>query len=281
MTRRRRRAPTHRRGAGLAEWRRMPRAGSRRGSRLLFDRWAEVRARLKAAKRIALFLDFDGTLVPIRRRPGEVRLQGRVRRTLAHLAQCPRFIICLVSGRRLEDLRRRASIPGARYLGLHGWERDRGGKSLSLEPLRGARQAVRQSLGSLARIWVEDKGLSFVVHYRGASGSAARSARVKLQEALKPFAGRLRVLSGKKVWEVLPIEVAGKGEAVQSFLRGLRSPAFPVYIGDDTTDEAAFKVLPRGITARVGPARRTLARFRLRSPEEVWSLLKKMEDELL
>ncbi len=281
MSRRPRRAGTHFRGAGLAGWRRMPRARKRRGSRHLFDRWAEVHARLKAAKHIPLFLDFDGTLTPIRRRPGEVRLGVHVRRTIAHLARSPRFMIYLISGRRLKDLRRRAPIPGVGYLGLHGWERERGGKELSVEPLQAAQKVVVRSLGPLDGIWVEDKGLSFVVHYRGASKSATQSARTRLRQALKPFADRLRVLSGKKVWEILPNEVAGKGEAVRDILRELRRPALPVYIGDDTTDEAAFKVLPRGITARVGPARRTRASFRLRGPEEVWSFLEKMESELL
>jgi trehalose-phosphatase len=258
----------------------MPRAGSRRGSRHLFDRWTEVSARLRAADHLALFLDFDGTLVPLRHRPGEVWLDAAVREAIQRLARHPRVTVCLISGRRLTDLRRRARISGVRYLGLHGFERKGRAPRPAPEFLVRLKRSVGTRLGDLPGIWMEDKGFSFVVHYRGARGPAVRRARVLLQECLKPYQGQFRLLKGKKVWEILPAAVPGKGEAARQVLAELDGSALPLYLGDDTTDEAAFEALRGGITIRVGPARRTRARYRLRNPHEVGRFLARLEDEI-
>ena len=262
-------------------WRRMPRAGSRRDSRHLFARWAEVSARLRAADHVALFLDFDGTLVPLRHRPGEVWLDAAVREAIQRLARRPRVTVCLISGRRLTDLRRRARISGVRYLGLHGFERKGRAHRATPEFLVRLKHSVGTRLGNLPGIRIEDKGFSFVVHYRGAGAAAVRRARVLLRECLRPYQGQCRLLRGRKAWEILPAEVAGKGEAVRVVLAELDVSALPLYVGDDTADEAAFEALRGGITIRVGPARRTRARYRLRNPREVWDFLARLEEEIL
>jgi len=282
MSKRRKQGPpTHLTGQGLKGWRRTPRAASRRGSRHLFDRWSEVAQRLRAAKHIALLLDFDGTIVPIQPRPEMVRLGLPTRRLVGQLAKLSSLTVCIVSGRRLADLRRRARVPGVRYVGLHGWEWD---KKTSVPPtdkvLEQAKLLLKKQLGSLAGIRLEDKGISFAVHYRGATGSAARRAAVLLRKTLRPFGTQLHVLKGKKVWEVLPPEVQGKGRAVRLLLAELPRGTLPIYIGDDTTDESAFAELRRGITVRVGEHRRTRARFYLRNPDQVSVLLRRLEAEI-
>lgn len=273
--------PTHLTGQGLRRWRRTPRAASRRGPRQVFDRWSEVAQRLHAAKHIALLLDFDGTIVPIQPRPEMVRLSLPTRRLIGRLARHSRVTVCIVSGRRLADLRRRANVPGVRYVGLHGWEWDRK-MSAPFEDkiLREAKRLLEERLASLAGIRLEDKGISFAVHYRGATSGAARLARSLLHKTLKPFAPYLQVLHGKKVWEVLPPEVQGKGRAVRLLLAELPHGTLPIYVGDDTTDESAFAELRGGITVRVGKHRRTKARFCLRSPDEVVALLGALEAEI-
>lgn len=270
-----------RRAVGLMVGRRRRLARNQRGARHLFDRWREVSAWVRSAERIALFLDFDGTLAPLRRYPGEVRLEARARRAVARLARDPGIMVCVISGRRLADLRRRVAVRGVLYLGLHGWER-KGGQSMgaALEPLARAKPALAQSLGKLEGVWVEDKSFSLAVHYRSASESMAERARTALRGALKPFAGKLRILHGKKMWEVLPVDIVGKGAAVREILTARGDTALPVYVGDDTTDESAFEALHRGITVYVGPARRTRARFRLRDPQEVCRFLERLEAEI-
>ena len=73
----------------------------------LFSAWTRVARRLRLAKAIVLFLDFDGTLVRLRRKPKEVFLGEPARRLLRRLARHPRVTLCFISGRQLVDLRRR------------------------------------------------------------------------------------------------------------------------------------------------------------------------------
>jgi trehalose 6-phosphate phosphatase len=210
-----------------------------------------------------------------------VSLSLPTRRLIGRLAKQSRLTVCIVSGRRLADLRRRARVPGVRYVGLYGWEWD---KKTSVPPtdmiLEQAKLLLKEKLGSLAGIRLEDKGISVAVHYRGATGSVARRAGVLLRKTLKPIGSHLRVLKGKKVWEILPPEVEGKGRAVRRLLAELPRGTLPLYIGDDTTDESAFAELRRGITVRVGKQRGSKARFYLRNPDQVIVLLRRLEAEI-
>lgn len=70
-------------------------------------------------------LDFDGTVVLIEPRPETVHLSLTTRRLMGRLAQHPKVTVCIVSGRRLADLRQCANVLDVRYVGLHGWEWDR------------------------------------------------------------------------------------------------------------------------------------------------------------
>ena len=143
----------------------------------LFARWGDFRDRMAAAKHLALVLDFDGTLVPIRRRPTQARLAGGTRRVLERLARRPRLNVFLVSGRRLADLRRRAGVSGARFGGLHGWEKEggRGGLPELRRTFRALKRLLDRRLAGLRGIEIEDKGCALSVHYRGASrGTASR-----------------------------------------------------------------------------------------------------------
>jgi trehalose-6-phosphatase len=79
---------------------------------------------------------------------------------------------------------------------------------------------------------------------------------------------------------VLPRQLEGKGHAVRQQWRAFHPGALPVYIGDGTSDEAAFAALARGVTVCVGPKRKTRARFRLEDPAEVSTFLEKLEAEV-
>lgn len=257
-------------------------APPRRPTPHLFDCWERVAARLRAAPRLALFLDFDGTLVPLRPRPENARLEAPTRRVLAGLARHPRVTVWIISGRRLGDVRARARVPGVRYRGLHGWERDGGpgllcGARMRLEL---AHELLAEQVRDLPGIWIEDKLLSLVVHYRGASREAVSRARPRLRKVVEAFRPHLRLMSGKKIWELLPKDLPGKGAAVREALAQLAAPALPLYVGDDSTDESAFAALRRGITVRVGSSPRSRARFYVRSPDEVREFLRRLESEI-
>ncbi len=257
------------------------RNGKRSGPDYLLDDWPKVKARLRSAKRWALFLDFDGTLAGLRPRPAMVRLSRPVGRILGRLAHSPRIKIWLVSGRRKADLQRRARIAGVHYVGLHGWEREGNGAlgGASQGMLLFAKNLLEDSLEKLPGVWIEDKGMAFALHYRAASLSAGRRARQELHKVMDAFRPELRVMKGKKVFEVLPREAEGKGAAVRALLGKLPAGTLPIYVGDDNTDESAFAVLPRGLTVRVGRDRQTRARYYLRSPQEVAHFLAGLEKE--
>ena len=132
----------------------------------------------------------------------------------------------------------------------------------------------------MSRIWLEDKNLGLAVHYRGAPPDEVRAARRIVRGVLEHFQPQLRLFEGKKVWELLPGAVGGKGLAVRRLLGRPPQPSLPIFVGDDESDESAFAALPRGITVHVGNACRTQARFYLRNPSEVRTFLQKMEDEI-
>jgi trehalose-phosphatase len=260
-------------------------AKGRRGEqRHLFAAWEEIAERLRKARHLALLLDFDGTLVNLQTRPGEVRLRPSERRVLARLAHDPRIFVVFISGRTRADIRRRVAVAGARYLGLYGWDGENGRAPAIVRVRRRiekAKTAARTGLGSFPGVWVEDKGLSFVVHFRGASRAVAHQVSRVVRSALRPFKPSLRMLPGKQSWEILPSMIRGKGAAVRALLARLPESTLPIYAGDDAADESAFRALRRGITVHVGRSPRTCARFRLRNPEEVSTFLEKLEGEVL
>ena len=91
-------------------------------TRDLTRHWDAATARLRHARVIGLFLDFDGTLSRICLKPNEALMDSGIRRTLAVLANSSRFRVWIVSGRRLHDVSERGRVPNVRYLGVHGWE---------------------------------------------------------------------------------------------------------------------------------------------------------------
>jgi trehalose-phosphatase len=209
-------------------------------------------------------------------------LDDATRQRLRRLARHPRLTVVVISGRTRRDLVKRVRVPGLQYLGLHGQERG------TRTPLAGPAdklllhvwRALAGRLGRLPNIWLENKRLSFVIHHRGATAGTVQQARRILQDVLKPLKPALRVLPGKKVWEVLPAGAPGKGAAVADVMKGLPTGTLPIYLGDDTTDESAFAALRKGVTVHVGTLRGSKARYQLRNPAEVKTFLEKLEVEI-
>jgi len=255
---------------------------SHRAPRHLIDGWPQVSERVRSAEHLALFLDFDGTLAPFRRRPEQVRLSDDTRRVLQRLVRYPQLRVFVLSGRRRADVQDRVGVPEVRCYGLHGWEGPTTGlpKSPAKRSLREVRRQLRNRLSGLRGVWIEDKGPILGVHVRGAAGGALRQASNIVQDVMGRFEPKLGVLAGNRVWEVMPRELRGKGVTVRALLRKMPAGTLPIYLGDDATDETAFAELRHGITVCVGVRRPTKARFDLRSPQEVRIFLRKLEKEL-
>jgi len=259
------------------------RVAGRHVARHLFDCWPQVVHSIRSARRLALFLDFDGTLAALRTRPSDVRpLDLPLREVLRSLVRPKRLTLYVISGRTLAELRQLVPVRGIRLLGLHGWEgRDVPPLDEERRLLQRAGQLLEQRLSNTPEIRLEDKGLGLAVHYRGASLPAVRLARALVWELLRALKPQIHMVRGHKVWELLPRQIRGKGAAVSALLASLPRPTLPIFVGDDATDESAFRALPRGLTIRVGKHPRTAARFRLQSPDEVKMFLLKLKAAIL
>ncbi len=244
--------------------------------------WEKVGRRIRHASRIVVFLDFDGTLVRLRRQPNDVFLGAPVRGVLRRLVKHPKVTLCFISGRQLGDLQRRAQVDGAIYFGVHGWERSNGKPPIlpGTRKLRKSMDWVRQQIADVPGIRLEDKGACFAVHYRAARKPAVEKARAIVKEALAKLGPGFKLMSGKKIWEVYPADMGNKGLAAKDLLKQIPGRKLVIYAGDDTTDETAFALLRNGVTIRVGRFRETKANFFVRGPAEVLMSLKKLEGTL-
>jgi len=254
-----------------------------RGVPHLLSQWDQVESRIRAHSRVVVFLDFDGTLVDIAPRPDQVRLTSAARTILQRLARHPRSTVVVVSGRRRAELLRYIGIRGIHYFGLYGWER---GAACPLPltihaALRRARIQLDHHLRAYPTAWIENKRNSFSVHLLDVPAAIQPRVRRHLRAWLKPFRRTLRAVENLRDVEILPRSIPGKGAAVRRFLA--QAPfrrTFPLYFGDDLSDESGFVAARRGVPVHVGKRRATRARYSLRDPLEVAAALVKLEATL-
>jgi trehalose 6-phosphate phosphatase len=255
-----------------------------RAPRHLFRAWGEITERICKAEVCTLLLDFDGTLVKIQRRPWEVRVPRRTKLILNRLAREPKLFVAIVSGRRRKDLQTRIGVEALHIIGLHGAEIEGRKAKISKDSrkiLALAKRRARKQIASMRGMRIEDKGLSFAVHYRGAKASVARAAKSRLLEVIAPLQRYLKIFEGAMVWEVLPNGIQGKGAAARELLSEFPKGTPAIYIGDDKTDESAFCTLNDQITIRVGKSKETNAKYYLRNTGEVIAFLFRLEAQLL
>lgn len=248
-------------------------------ARHLFRAWPEVSTRLRTSRQFAIYLDYDGTLVPLRERPGWTPLPERGRRALRNLTRHRGVRLTIVSGRTVRSVRRQVGVFGIGYIGQHGLEPPTNGTRTSANARRAlleVKRAVAVRLLGLPRIWIEDKGACFAVHYRGARRAVARGAVEAVRQVVREKADALRVLGGKKVWEVLPRR-AGKSVAIKASLKRFPKRPLVIFAGDDATDEEVFGALRGAITIRIGSGGETQAKYFLRSPQEMLKFLERLE----
>jgi trehalose-phosphatase len=251
----------------------------------LFENWESIRAKIHQAQNLFLFLDYDGTLTPIVSHPELALCPFEVKKTLEGLRDLPNVYVAIISGRSLEDLRKKVEVSNIIYVGNHGLEIEssngRHEKILSSAragELKNITQDLKNSLKEIPGILFEEKGPILSVHYRNVPREFSEQIRHVIEEELQLWKGRWKMASGKMVLEIQPNVDFHKGKAVREILKIFPWPRFlPIYLGDDQTDEDAFRVLKsHGISVFVGPGNFTSeADFFLRSPEEVREFLSK------
>ncbi|USZ69547.1 trehalose-phosphatase [Halorussus salilacus] len=228
-------------------------------------------------------LDFDGTLADIERRPDEATLPEETREVVSALADLPDAEVAVVSGRELADVRERVGLSDISYAGNHGLELRTGEESEVHPTAREVEETISalcdrlgERLADVDGVIVEDKGVSATVHHRLVADEDVPAVE-RAVETLAADRDEVRLTTGKDVLELRPAVEWDKGEAV-GWLAARLVPDderwLPVYVGDDTTDEAAFGVLTdRGLGVKVGDDPATDAPYRVADPEGVRAVL--------
>lgn len=229
--------------------------------------------------RMLYAFDFDGTLAPIVANPEQARPSQSVIRHMQKL--CELVPVAVVSGRRLEDVRERLGFSPHFLIGNHGIESETGGSLNSADQVTSAWRKVLERQASTLRqegILVEDKGLSFSLHYRIARNRAQAVATIDaVASQLEPQPKRI---GGKFVANFLPPNAPDKYAALQALMTA-RAFDSAFFMGDDVTDDLVFdQAPPHWLTVRVERLEGSRARFYLSSQNEVVVLIQTLINRL-
>ncbi len=221
----------------------------------------------------SLFLDVDGTLVELTDSPFETRADGDLKALLGEVAERLGGAVALVSGRSIEYLDALFAPLRLPAAGLHGVERRKAtgimhGASFVDSQLDPARTALGAWVLAHPGTLLEDKGRTVAVHFRMAP-EAESSVRDTMAAVASQLGNNYHIQEGSMMLEIKPRGFT-KGGAIKAFMQ---EPPFsgrrPVFVGDDLTDQDAFKAVedPGGISIAVGD--RVRAQYRIENPAAV------------
>lgn len=234
-----------------------------------------------------LLLDFDGTLAEFNPDPAAPQLTPERWDYLERISRQPDVVVGIVSGRRLDDLRLRTRLPDHIYhAGLHGLEIEIDGQRTGHPDLVAAAQRLEGLADALGRLvsefpgaLIEDKGASVGVHARGIASAKHEAVFARADVLAVPWiAERLvRRLEGNAVVEYLPNIDGHKGDATRWITEDVEARtgrrAWVAYLGDDITDEDAFREISHGISVLIG-LRPTAASHKLNGISDVDQFLR-------
>ena len=239
----------------------------------------------RAARRLVVFLDYDGTLTPIVDRPDLAVLPDDMRRALKALAA--RHPIYVISGRDRDDVRNLVGVDNVQYVGSHGFHMleklpgiDQETLDEAVPQLEAAADELEQWLDYIDGVLIERKKLSFALHYRLVDHHDLRQIKAAAEDVLERYSA-LTSKKGKKVIEFVPDIPWDKGRCLQALLERVAEQSggrdlYPIYLGDDVTDEDAFGVLEGGAGTGIlvaGEERSSAAEFRLPDTDAVKEFL--------
>lgn len=254
----------------------------------LWHEWQKIKEKIKN-KYIFLFLDYDGTLTPLVDTPQAAIIPKETKTLLKELTKSLRVKIAIISGRALLDIKNKVGLKNIIYVGNHGLEikgskiRFESPTSVTYKAIIGKiKSDLAKRLSSIKGVILEDKGLSLSIHYRLVDKKYIPKVKTIVHETTILYAVRnkIKIKPGKEVLEIRPPLEWDKGKTVlwllgrQKFALGDK-PIIPIYIGDDITDEDAFRVLRnKGLTICVGVPNSSEAKYYLKDTKEVLEFLK-------
>jgi len=248
-----------------------------------FDNLDEVKSLL--AKELLIFLDYDGTLTPIVDTPDKAILSKDMKDVLIKLSN--KFHVAIVSGRATDDVRQKVGLENLFYAGSHGFEIYKPNGTVKInedaaavrEDIKKISSELADKLKSISGALVEDVKYTVSVHYRLVADKDFEFLQKCVDDVILKYPN-LRKTLGKKVFEIRPNIDWHKGKAVEwilDFWEFASAEYCPVYIGDDVTDEDAFKVLEdKGLSIVVSEKQRqSAAQYRIKDVDEVKDVLQR------
>ncbi|XP_044958555.1 probable trehalose-phosphate phosphatase 4 [Hordeum vulgare subsp. vulgare] len=242
-------------------------------------------------KQVVVFLDYDGTLSRIVADPDTAFITGEMREAVRGVAK--HFPAAIVTGRCVEKVCGFVGLSELYYAGSHGMDIKGPGSNAAEVLLQPAReflpviaevyQALVEKTKSTPGARVENNKFCLSVHFRCVDEKRWSPLAEQVKEVLRDYPD-LRLNEGRKVLEIRPSIMWDKGKAVEFLLQSLgfdgRSDVLPLYLGDDRTDEDAFKMLRKrghglGILVSKCP-RETDASYSLQDPTEVMEFLHRL-----
>lgn len=224
-------------------------------------------------RRFLVAFDFDGTLAPIVSNRDEARMRDRTRVLLEQV--CLRYTCAVISGRARDDVGQRLGGAVVKYVvGNHGSEPHERMQQFAAE-MEEVRAHLEAVLRGCEGVDIEDKRYSLAIHYRGVA-DRVRMRKV-IDTAVGAFAHRLRKIPGKLVLNLTPVQAPDKGEALLRLMAAEQADV-ALYMGDDITDEDVFRLDKPGmlLTARIGEAQFSAARYYLRDQLEIDGFLEQL-----
>lgn len=232
---------------------------------MLAEVQAEVRNR-PADSAFVLLLDFDGTVAEFHPDPAAPELSIERFDLLSTISRQPGLSLGIVSGRRLDDLRARTRLPNHVYhAGLHGLEVEVDGSrtthpdlAAAIKKMEGLPECLQRLVLEYPEVYIEDKGASVAVHTRRMPKESYERVFARADILAVPWIAEnlVRRLEGNAVVEYLPNIAGHKGDATRWIVADVETkfakPAWVAYIGDDITDEDAFRAIEHGIGILVG-----------------------------
>ncbi|KAL3514099.1 hypothetical protein ACH5RR_026816 [Cinchona calisaya] len=252
---------------------------------------------ISKGKQIVMFLDYDGTLSPIVEDPDRAFISYEMREAVKDVAH--HFPTAIVTGRCRAKVFDFVKLSELYYAGSHGMDIKgptkghnyrKGNQAVLCQPAREflpmideVYKTLLEKTKSIPGANVENNKFCLSVHFRCVEEKRWAELAEQVKTVIKDYP-KLKLTQGRKVLEIRPTIKWDKGNALEFLLESLgyanSNDVLPVYIGDDRTDEDAFKVLRKkgqgfGILVSKVP-KETNASYTLQEPSEVMCFLKRL-----